>query len=227
MANNILPHFNSYDPLQTAGNFTNAVVLAANVPQILTVPFDENQQLARVITLSKTGDFYAKPLVGNDALELTVTPDVNWTAGSGWVIAAGVATATIAAGTLSETLLAVPGLVSGKKYLVTFTITESAGSLAVSLGGGAAGTSRNTAGTYSELITAGAGQTIVFTSTGFTGTVTLASISVVKGISVPAAAVTDGSSPDLNPLGYILNRNITKVMVVSAGTPVVTAAFFK
>lgn len=227
MANNIIPHFNNYDPLQTAGNYTNAVVLAANVPQILTIPFDENQQLARVITLSKTGDFYAKPLVGTDALELTVTPDVNWTAGSGWVVSAGVATATTAAGTLSETVLAVPGLVSGKQYLVTFAMTRSAGSITAALGGGSAGTSRALTGTYSELITAGAGQTIVFTSTGFTGTITLANVSIVKGIAVPAAAVTDGSSPDLNPAGYMLNRNITKVMVVSAGTPVVTAAFFK
>ncbi len=334
-----LPHY--VEPpavLQTADSFTNANLLAANIAEIISVPYDSDGQLAKVVTFKSTGDFYAKPMIGDAANELVTNgtfaeyvtngafaSDTDWTKGTGWTIAAGVATATgaistvlsqtsaitliagrtytltftvtsftagtvtpsvggtagtargsaatftetivasttqvlaftgagftgsidnvtvtawelgtgwttdgstaIATGAIStdlkQTIISTPFLVSGGKYLVTFTATRSAGSVAVSLGGGAAGTSRSSAATFSEVITAGATQVILFATTGFTGTID--NVTVTKCIAVPGDT-TDGTSGDLNPTGYFLNRKITSISIVSAGTPIVTSSFFK
>lgn len=101
-----------------------------------------------------------------------------WTPGAGWSVSGGAAngsatsasiTATAVAGVLPN---AVPvGLVSGNTYSVTFTVSVNAGSVAVSLGGGTAGSSRSTNGTFTQNIVAGATQTIAVTGTAFTGSV--------------------------------------------------------
>lgn len=335
----ILPRYND-NGLQPAASYTNANLLAANIPEIITVPTDENGKLAAKVLFNKTSatavDFYAKPMIGTDANELTYNgtfaefvtngafaSDTGWTKGTGWTIAAGVATATgaisttisqtaaitlvagqiyqvtfdatrtagtvtvsvggtagtarstnatfketitagsdgtitftgagfsgtldnvtvsgwtlgtgwttdgttaIATGAISTTITEAsltPGLVSAQTYLVTFVATRSAGSVAVSLGGGSAGTSRSTSATFSEIITAGSAQDITFTGTGFTGT--LDNVSVTKCIAVPGDT-TDGSAGDLNPVGYALNPNVTKISIVSAGAPIITSAFYK
>lgn len=92
-----------------------------------------------------------------------------WTTPSGWSIGAGVATATTSNTALSRT--SAYTLISGQTYTITYTITRSAGSVRVSLGG-TNGISRSAAGTYTETITTTAtNQTIAFTGTGFSGTV--------------------------------------------------------
>ena len=194
MSNVTLPSYNSTPGSQQPYNtYTNSNLLVANIPQILTVPTDENGRLARWVTFSKTSatavDFYTKPMLGNDALEMgyddtfgefstngTFTTDTAWTKGTGWTIAAGVATAT---GAISTTIFQPAGiaLVPGNTYMVTFTTTRSAGSVAVSLGGGTAGTSRSSAATFIEAIVAGSDGTITFTGNGFSGTLDNVSVS--------------------------------------------------
>lgn len=105
--------------------------------------------------------------------------DSDWTKGTGWSIGSGVATATGAISTNLEQSSAVT-LVEGKVYSVIYTITRSAGSITLSLGG-VSGTSRNSSGTYTETIIAGATQTISFGTSGFTGTVDDVSIREVGG----------------------------------------------
>jgi len=92
--------------------------------------------------------------------------DTDWTKGAGWSIGAGVATASTAATALSQNISAV----AGRVYAVTYTITRSAGSVVVSVGG-TAGASRNSNGTYTDVITAGSDGLLAFTGTGFSGTV--------------------------------------------------------
>lgn len=98
----------------------------------------------------------------------TFATDTGWTKGAGWTIGSGVATA---AGAISTAISQNAGVTinAGQPYVVTMTITRDAGSLTPSLGG-TAGTARSSAGTYSEIIIAGASQTIAFTGSGFTGT---------------------------------------------------------
>lgn len=226
----ILSAYTTAAGLPTVPKYTNAVLLAANVPEFFTVPSDENNQLARYVTFSKTTatpvDFYAKAYTTTEDDDRVINggfaTDTDWTKGTGWTIAAGVATAT---GAISTNLTNVANLqlVQGGLYYVTFTATRSAGSVTINVGG-TAGTARSSAATFSELIIAGSTQVIEFTTSGFTGTVDL--VSVVPAVAVPADT-TLGTAGDLNPTGYFLNSNIATIAVVSAGTPIITANFYK
>lgn len=109
----------------------------------------------------------------NDGLEDHVTngtfaTDTGWTKGSGWTITGGEAVASSASADLSQTSAVT--LVEGQAYIITYTITRSAGSVTPSIGG-TDGTSRSSAGTYVESIIAGSDQILKFTGSGFTGTV--------------------------------------------------------
>ena len=110
--------------------------------------------------------------------------DTDWTKGTGWVIGTGVATATTADTALSQTS-GIIDIIEGVSYTITYTITRSAGSIIPSIGG-VNGTSRDSAGTYTETIIAGATQAIAFTGTGFTGTVDNVSVKTVydKGFDI-------------------------------------------
>lgn len=94
--------------------------------------------------------------------------DTDWSKGAGWVIGSGVATATTASSALEQTSAIT--LAQGKVYEVVYTITRTAGSVIVSVGG-TNGTSRSAAGTYTETIIAGSTQAIAVTGSGFTGTI--------------------------------------------------------
>lgn len=316
--------------------YTVANLLAANIPESLTVPTGEDGLLAKYVSFSKTGDFYAKCFTsaedddrvegGNLTSYVTngaFASDTGWTKGTGWTIAGGLgtatgaistalsqtsasalvqgqsytvtftldqtagsvtvslggtngtarstdatfsevivagasqiiaftgsgftgtidnviitpwvygvgwadgsstATATTATSDLSQTARTTTPLKNGHAYYVTFTATRSAGSVAVSLGGGTAGTSRSSAATFSEIIIAGSTQAITFTGTGFSGTID--DVIVLPVASVPGDSTT-GNASELNPAGYFLNGNIASISIVSAGTPIVTTNFYK
>lgn len=114
--------------------------------------------------------------------------DTGWTKGSGWTIAAGVATASGAISTaLSQT--AAITLVSSQAYVLTYTVTRSAGGIIPSIGG-TNGVERTSSGTYTEVISCGTTQTLAFTGNGFTGTLDNISITVAnpKGYQIQNAA---------------------------------------
>lgn len=338
----ILPAYQSQiGPLQSGlGNYTVSSVLAANVPELITVPTDEHGLLARYVTFGKgaAADFYAQCYGALDSTDRvtngtfaeyvtngTFTTDTGWTKGTGWTIAAGKATATgaistslsqtaaialipgysytvtfttsattagsvavslgggtagtsrstdatfvetivagsdgtikftgsgysgsidnvtvsgwilgtgwttdgstaIATGAISTTLSQTTNpaypLVQGQAYLVTFTATQSAGSVTLSLGG-TAGSARSTSATFSEAIIAGSTQAISFGTSGFTGTID--NVVIKEAPSVPIDSTT-GLSPEQNPQGYFLNNAVSTIGIVSAGTPTVTASFWK
>lgn len=100
------------------------------------------------------------------ALNRRFDEDASWTKGAGWTIGSGVATAT---GAISTNLSQTGILDSSSVYLVTFTMTRSAGSITPTLGT-QAGTTRSTTGTFTEEITAN-GADLKFVASGFTGTI--------------------------------------------------------
>lgn len=144
--------------------------------------------------------------------------------GAGWTTASNVATASGAISTAISNNAAIP-LVSGASYLVTFTITRSAGSLAVTLGGGSAGTGAALTGTFSQIIIAGSTQVIALTGTGFTGTIT--AFSVRPCIASPQTALSNGTGAFLNPPGFNLNRVCVAFDLVSPTTPTIVSSFYK
>lgn len=104
----------------------------------------------------------------------TFASDTAWTKGAGWTIAAGVATATGAISTDLSQTAALP-IIQGEAYIITYTITRSAGGLIPKIGG-VSGTERIANGTYTEQIIAGSTQALTFTGNGFTGTLDTVSI---------------------------------------------------
>lgn len=123
----------------------------------------------------KDGQWH-KVLKGYDPEMITngaFAADTNWTKGSGWTIAAGVAShaATNKGTTLTQDPNnekgVVPVLANNTTYLITFTISAyTSGGVAPSIGG-TAGTSRTAAGTYTEEITTpehGTTLNVVFTA---------------------------------------------------------------
>ena len=87
--------------------------------------------------------------------------DSDWTKGTGWTIAAGVANcdgSQVAPSSVYQNA----GLVIGQKYRITFTISNYvAGTIAPACGTGAIGTYRSANGTYTEILTC-AGSSYIF-----------------------------------------------------------------
>ena len=105
----------------------------------------------------------------------TFAADTDWTHTGNWAIASGVLSGTTDSGNDTQAFAAqVSGeeLVIGRTYRIRFTITTiSAGSVAVLCGTGKTGTSRSTAGTYTEDLVCTTDTTFGFDGTGFTGSI--------------------------------------------------------
>lgn len=215
----------SYDVTRTAGTITASVGSTAGTARSTNATFVEAIVAGSDGTITFTGAGFSGTI---DNVIVTA-----WVYGAGWTQTASAATATGAISTaLTQTANVAYPLVNGQAYLVKFTATQSAGSVAVSLGGGSAGTSRSTSATFSEVIIAGSTQTIAFTGTGFTGTI--AAVSILSCAAVPSN-VTTGLGSEQNPPGYFLGNDqmasastkVSTISIVSAATPIITASFYK
>ncbi len=181
----LLPAYNKDEALQSGvGNYTVSNLLAANVPEFVTIPTDEKGKKAKYITFGKgaAADFYARVFAADEGTDRVtngtfaeyvtngaMASDTGWTKGTGWTIAAGVATATGAISTaLSQTSAII--LIEGFTYTITYTVTRTAGTVTPSIGG-TAGTARSSNATFVETIVAGATQLLAFTGAGFSGTI--------------------------------------------------------
>jgi hypothetical protein len=122
--------------------------------QPLGLQRDKSKGLVRSANLVTNGDFSSA---------------TGWTAGAGWVIGSGVATATASSADLSTDI----GAVATRWYVVTFTVTRTAGSLTVIASGTATTTPTiSESGTYTlYILAAGAGSTLIFRGSGFSGTI--------------------------------------------------------
>lgn len=148
-----------------------------------------------------------------------------WELGTGWTTDGSTAVATGAINTnLSQSVNKAYPLIPGQAYYCTYTATASAGSFVLDIGGGTAGAARSTSATFSEYLIAGSTQVITFDATGFTGTIDNVTV-------IPAAQVgvdsTSGEAAQQNPPGFFLNGSASTISIVSAGTPVITASFYK
>jgi len=207
----------TYDITRTAGTITPSIGGTAGTAQNADGTYTETIVAGSTQILAFTGAGFSGTLDN-----VTVT---GWVLGTGWTTDGSTAIATGAIDTdLSQTVNSAYPLVEGQIYYVTFTMTRSAGSVAVSLGGGTAGTSRSSAATFSEYITAGSTQDILFDASGFSGTID--TVTVLPAAKVPADT-TNGTASEQNPVGWFLNSNVDTISIVSAGTPIITASFYK
>lgn len=135
---------------------TYIALIVSSTDTSATVTFDN-------VVVTKSGN-----LLSNGILNV----DAGWTKGTGWTISGGVATATAgSASVLNETITAT-GL---KYYLITYTLTRTAGGIAPRLNGSTTntGTWRYSSGTFADLIQAPIGVTSFdfYKDSSFAGTI--------------------------------------------------------
>lgn len=129
---------------------------------------------SRPLAHSSGAAFSAGIIVAGLGPELIVNggfdADSNWTKGTGWTIAGGVAVG--AAGSASALTQGPIALNQGEKYVVIFTVvTVSAGGVAPNVGA-TLGTLRTAIGTYEESIIAGAASAFIIDKNAtFVGTI--------------------------------------------------------
>lgn len=206
----------TYTVTRSAGSVTP--ILGGNIgtPRSTSATFTETIVATAGSTLAFTGTGFTGTI---DNVSIT-----GWVLGTGWTTDGTTAIATGAISTaLSQTANSAYPLVTGQAYLVTYTATRSAGTVTVSIGG-TAGTARSTSATFAEVIIAGATQAISFGTSGFTGTID--DVTIIPAASTPGDA-SSGYSGEQNPPGFFLNGSIAAISIVSAGTPIVTASYYK
>lgn len=201
----------------TAGTVTVSVGGTAGTARGSAATFKETIVAGTTQILAFTGAGFTGSIDN-----VSVTP---WTLGTGWTTDGSTAVATGAISTaLAQTMRPQYQLVAGQTYLCTYTTTRSAGSIALDIGGGTPGATVSSSTTTAAVLTAGATQVITFTTVGFTGTVD--NVTIIPCAAVPGDA-SSGLSAVQNPVGLLLDGNKTSVSVVSAGTPIVTASYYK
>ena len=122
--------------------------------------------------------------------------DSDWTKGTGWTIGSGVATKTAgSAASLSQAIT----LAAGSVYLITWTMTRTAGTLLPRFTGGTtvSGTALSASGTYTENLVAVTGNVTLefYGDASFAGTVDDVSVVVLTG--VVAVEATTANKPIL------------------------------
>jgi hypothetical protein len=124
--------------------------------------------------------------------------DSDWTKGTGWSIGSGVATKAAGSAAL---LSQAQTMTAGRYYIVTYTITRSAGTITPQFAGGStvSGTARSSSGTYTDIMTAVSGNnTVQFSAdASFAGTVDNVSVKVLSAGN-HAYQVTSGARPSLS-----------------------------
>jgi len=133
--------------------------------------------------------------------------DTDWTKGTGWAIAAGLATKTAGTGSDLEQDISVT---EAQTYTVIFTVSGRTAGTIVAKVAGTSGTSRSTNATFTENIVAGSGTTPRFELTAdssFDGSVDNVSV-ISSALSVAAAS---GDRYALGKKRYPLHILIQKV----------------
>lgn len=174
----------------TTFDSTVALTSASNVEPVIIIPVTRETTTAAgsvtfVVDGVQLGTAVAITSAGDTAAELVVNgsfaADTDWTKGTGWSIAAGVAsfTATGSASQLTQPI----AFVAGRTYAVTFTLTRSAGNFQARFEGGtvAGGATLTASGTYTQYVTANTGNVTLALQGGstFAGTVDAVSVKSV------------------------------------------------
>jgi len=143
----------------------------------------------------------------NLAVNGTFDSDTDWTNGSGWTIGSGVATHA-ATGTNDYITQALSGGSAGAVYLITWSLTRTAGAFTSSVQGSTIvnGPSRNASGTYTDVLVAPAGSSFIWGIQANTvGAGSIDNVSIQK-ITADGTIYFDGISHFLKTAPFTLNQ---------------------
>ena len=228
MALNQFDHANDGSNARNLSGMVLAKALAANVAESFLVPSGANRVILSTTAIAYITPFATSALAADRVSNGTFASDTIWTKGTGWTIAGGVGVAT---GAISTALSQTPttAIIEGNAYLVTFTVTSfTAGTITPTIGT-TAGTARGSAATFSEVIIAGSGPLVGFTTSGFTGEID--NVSVVPVATVPVD-VTVGGAAELIQINIpessrtFIVSGLYSISIVAPATTIATAAFF-
>jgi len=178
-------------PLRTGGSVTPSLGGTAGTARSSAATYTEVIVAGSTAPIEFTGTAYIGTIDDVSVKEITtvasIISDPDFTIGTGWTLDAEWSQESGLAGSDasqsgSSDLTAVIGLDASDKYQVVFTVAASgfggiAGAVEAVMGDGTAGTSRSTAATFTEVITAGANEDIDFDADAtFNGTITGVSV---------------------------------------------------
>lgn len=207
----------TYTVTRSAGTVTPSIGGTAGTARSSSATFTETIVAGSTQILAFTGVGFTGTV---DNVSVTA-----WVLGTGWTTDGTTAIATGAISTaISQTANTAFPLVVGQAYLITYTITRSAGTITPNIGG-TAGTAVSSSATFQEVIVAGSTQAISFTTSGFTGT--LDNVIIQATARVPSADVTTGLAARQNPLGLAIPKDGLYVSVASGTASVITASFYQ
>lgn len=226
-----------YSAVNTCKGGLMNTLLTASTPKLITVPTwtaaDSSTPRAKYVIFSSTDNFYASYVYSDGSVtELTdlvtngaFASDTSWTKGTGWTIAAGVATSDASQAGNSDLSQTPSQIVANQWYYVTFTVTAYTAGNIRPVVGGTAGTNRASAATFSEFIKAGSDGTILLRADlDFAGSVD--NFSAVPAAHIPDTDDTTGRGSELNPTMRDLS-GVTAISLISAAAAKITMAFYK
>lgn len=144
-----------------------------------------------------------------------ITNNIGWTLSGSWAVNGTVNCLLMASDITTYKNI---GSIQGKSYSVTYSVTVTSGSFRATMNG-AQGATRNTSGTYTEIITAvSTSGNFGFTSSSASTTVSITSVSVREVIGIDATQSTSGNMPVLRkgPVNLLLNSVLAGGSSVSA-----------
>ena len=196
-------------------SYVDNFVLAADVAENFTVPAG-----AQYAIIAATENVWARYITDDESEALvtngTFAADTSWTKGTGWTIAAGVATSDASQTGNSDLEQTNTDVVEGKAYLVTFTVSAYTAGNVRPVIGGTTGTNRASAATFSETIIAGSTDVIALRADlDFNGSVD--NFTVAPIATVPAADVSTGAGQELNPTVRFVSK-VDKISLIASAT---------
>lgn len=212
-------------------------LLTANTPKLIALPTWAAQNgstyYPKFVVFGTTDNIFASYVYNSDGItelsELVTNgafaSDTSWTKGTGWTIAAGVATSDASQAANADLSQTPTVVVENEWYYVTFTITAYTAGNVRPVVGGTAGTNRASAATFSEYIKAGSDGTILLRADlDFAGSID--NFSAVPAAHIPTTDDTTGRASEFMPTMRDLS-GVTAISIVSAAAAKVSLAFYK
>ena len=193
----------TYQPITTVAAETIARFPLATLYQDIagTTPVTAPNQPVGLMLDKSQGLVLGSELVTNGDFSSAT----GWTAGSGWTISGGVATATTSPGTLTQSI----SITANRTYAITFTVASIVGAFRVRLGGSTNIVNTTLAnGTYTYLAVAEAVDTNLLFAFGTGGSGSIDNISVKLLPGNHATQSTSGSRPTYGIVPATGRRNL-------------------
>lgn len=214
-----------------APDYITNIVLAANTPQLLSIP--SNATHAFISSDQAFWTSYVHKALssgGTDELNDLVTngayaTDTDWTRGTGWTIGSGVASSDGTQSADSDLEQDPAIMVENQAYWVTFTVSNHSAGNITPVVGGTEGTDRTANGTYTEYVVAGSGDAIALRADlDFVGDVD--DFSIVPAAQIPSSNDTNGRASELSPTQRYVG-NVSDISFVSDAATKISIAFFR